>query len=62
MRLTDRFILQPVLALVVSIFILLMGLRAEQALPITVPMPAWWPVSSPRRWKTPSHRSTASII
>jgi multidrug efflux pump len=34
MRLTDRFILQPVLALVVSIFILLMGLRAEQALPV----------------------------
>jgi multidrug efflux pump len=34
MRLTDRFILQPVLALVVSIFILLIGVRAEQSLPV----------------------------
>jgi len=34
MRLTDIFILRPVLAIVVSVFILLLGLRAEQALPL----------------------------
>jgi multidrug efflux pump len=34
MRLTDIFILRPVLAVVVSVFILLIGLRAEQALPV----------------------------
>jgi len=34
MRLTDMFILRPVLAVVVSVFILLLGLRAEQALPV----------------------------
>jgi multidrug efflux pump len=31
---TDLFILKPVLAIVVSVFILLLGLRAEQALPV----------------------------
>ncbi len=34
MRLTDMFILRPVLAVVVSVFILLIGLRSEQALPV----------------------------
>jgi multidrug efflux pump len=34
MRLTDIFIRRPVLAIVVSVFILLFGLRAEQALPV----------------------------
>jgi len=34
MRLTDLFILRPVLAVVVSVFILLLGLRAEQSLPV----------------------------
>ena len=31
---TDRFVLQPVLAVVVSVFVLLMGLRAESTLPV----------------------------
>ena len=34
MRLTDMFILRPVLAVVVSVFILLIGVRAEQSLPV----------------------------
>ena len=34
MRLTDLFILRPVLAIVVSVFILLIGLRSEQILPV----------------------------
>jgi multidrug efflux pump len=34
MRLTDIFILRPVLAVVISIFILLLGIRAEQNLPV----------------------------
>ena len=32
--LTDVFILKPVLAVVVSVFILLVGLRSEQSLPV----------------------------
>ena len=31
---TDRFVLQPVLAVVVSVFVLLIGLRAESSLPV----------------------------
>jgi multidrug efflux pump len=31
---TDRFILQPVLAVVVSVFVLLLGLRAQSSLPV----------------------------
>ena len=31
---TDRFVLQPVLAVVVSVFVLLIGLRAESTLPV----------------------------
>jgi multidrug efflux pump len=34
MRLTDIFIQRPVLAIVVSVFILLLGVRAEQSLPL----------------------------
>ena len=34
MRLTDMFILRPVLAVVVSVFILLVGVRSEQSLPV----------------------------
>ncbi len=34
MRLTDMFILRPVLAVVVSVFILLVGVRTEQSLPL----------------------------
>jgi multidrug efflux pump len=34
MRLTDLFIRRPVLAVVVSVFVLLLGLRAEQTLPV----------------------------
>ena len=34
MRLTDLFVLRPVLAIVVSVFILLAGVRAEQSLPV----------------------------
>jgi multidrug efflux pump len=35
MRLTDLFIRRPVLSCVVSVLVLLIGLRAEQALPIS---------------------------
>jgi multidrug efflux pump len=34
MRLTDMFILRPVLAVVVSVFILMIGIRSEQSLPV----------------------------
>ena len=34
MRLTDLFIRRPVLAMVVSVFVLLLGLRAEESLPL----------------------------
>ena len=34
MRLTDMFIVRPVLAIVISVFILLIGVRTEQSLPI----------------------------
>ena len=78
MNFTDIFIRRPVLATVVSLLILVLGLRAVGALPVlqyprtenavvTVttqfygadPRP-WSPGSSPRRWRMPSRRRTAS--
>jgi len=66
MNFTDIFIRRPVLATVVSLMILVLGLRAVGSLPIlqyprtenTVPMSS--PASSPRRSKMPSRRPMAS--
>ncbi len=78
MNFTDIFIRRPVLATVVSLMILVLGLRAYGVLPIlqyprtenaivtvtydliTALIPTWCPASSPRRWRTPSRRPTAS--
>ncbi len=79
MKFTDIFIRRPVLACVVSLMIVVIGVKSITALPVleypkadnaivTITTTYYAlirkrsPDSSPRRWKTPSPRPTASTI